>query len=800
MTSAEFKDIYDNIVEMFGKRLLVTMIAGGVTITECGVIEKTTDSAVVMRTDTGRVRFFSISSIFSMEPAGEYENAVSEQEKAPLFPKKPTEPKSEKQRAYSKKDYSEEIARFIKENDEAQKKSNQIINILSNAKKNSALSEKEGRLCAALKEFLEEFDGNRSACLFAADIYEQMERYADAVAVYKFCGEADSAKYCAQQAGDPEMAERIAPVVLHKAQKPETDGTVGNISCTGRIDSWSKEGIYGFLWSDQEHQGTNRIFFHLSSVKDEALRAYLYALPRLSSQVIPVTFSIGKYNGQPSATRIQAAGNFNFTQPAQAPVQIKTGFLAEYNRFNEFGRVSDGTAEYNFFSSACRDPYLLHYLQKTMSLSNIDICFTLRKHKDKYVVDKMAAAEKGRERILSELGTMERNPDFEAKTIETLLTESEASADPANIPPYKELPLWTDDDAKRRQETKPTAPARPANRGYSPLLGRLLYDPASADPCQQGQDLKSTEPEKAEKYFLDSLQRGIRVETALPSLIDVYNRIKDDPCEEGLPLLDYFGTKIESEKISNLKISMLQKSRRHEELVKEIDKILPKTYNSGRRKHFLLIKAISLNKLKQYAESIAVLKNYGELVSANANHNEILSADRLMATNHYLAGDRKTAKQLAEKILAFNANDSIATAIMNDEIQHMGPSSLSEYEAENIGNDMLAGDSPAGNALTRNLLTKDVPTSDSNALASDALTSDTLTSDTLANGTSAGDSDTLASDTLTSDMLTSDTLANGTLTGNSDTLAGSTLTHNSDTLPPREASSDNDGKQDIMST
>lgn len=704
MTSAEFRDIYDNIVEMFGNRLLVTMIANGVSVTECGVIEKITDSAVVMRADSGRVRFFSISSIFSMEPAVEYEKAVSsEAETEPSSPDSETQPSektaetpendphrdepAKEPEKYSKKDYSEEIGRFIKENAEAQKKSNQIVNILSNAKKNRALSEKEGRLCMALKDFLEEFGNNRSACLFAADIYEQMERYGDAIAVYKFCGETDSAKYCAHQAGDPEMAERIAPFAPKTPQNAEIRRPAPNAPCTGRIENWSKEGIYGFLWSDQELQGTHRIFFHLSSVKDEALRTHLYRLPKLTGQVIPVTFFLGKYNGQPSATRIQPAGTFNFNQAPQAPVQIRNGFLAEYNRFNEFGRISDGEAEYNFFSSASRDPYLLQYLQKAMAPSNIDVCFTLKKHKDKYVVDRMAATEKGRERILSELGTVKADPAFEAKSMEELLTENDPAAGPMNVPAYRELPLWTDNDEDKRREIKPAVSTLPADRGYSPLLGRVLYDPKSADPCQQGQDLKHTEPEKAEKYFLDALQRGIRVETALPSLIDVYNRIKDDPCEDGFPLLDYFGINIDSEKLSNLRISMLQKAKRHEELIKEIDKILPKTYNTGKRKHFLLIKAISLNKLKQYAESITVLESYKKLVLPNGNHNEILSADRLIATNHYLAGNHKTAKQLAEKILAFNANDSIASAIIKDEVQQIGASNLSEYGAGDIEND-----------------------------------------------------------------------------------------------------------------
>lgn len=106
-----------------------------------------------------------------------------------------------------------------------------------------------------------------------------------------------------------------------------------------------------------------------------------------SSSGYRVSYTIGKnIKGDKAADKIRLID--------ESVIERKTGFISEYNRFEEFGRISCESKEYNFILDAVSDPYLKADILDSYNLEMIDVTFIPSKKNEKKIATDIVSVVK----------------------------------------------------------------------------------------------------------------------------------------------------------------------------------------------------------------------------------------------------------------------------------------------------------------------------------------------------------------------------------------------------------------------
>lgn len=575
-------------------------------------------------------------------------------------------------------DHGKEIKEYRKENKEARQAADQINSILNDARKNHALGTKKGKIKELLLTFLEQYHSDKPACYFAAKLYIEIEEYQEAISVYKYCEDENNALYLAQEKGLLDQYEFIKPKQFVTENKKETNDKYYK----GVISLWNPEKRFGLIHMETKICGipSDIITFHLSSVSDKALCTFLFEQPAEHIvNKIHVLYKIGIYNERICAAFIENDG----TDLLNCSV-IRTGFIGEYNRLNEYGRIFDPERPgntYGFIRNAViHDPYLVYYLNNFLKFQEIEVKYVLGADKNgRSIASHIISTQSGRNTIINAIGkvpgTEKFDSDIEKKRMEALLG-MKSSKDYFHVNYVQEfypLPLWdgtpiTKEEINKDIEIKEDLYKESEGNLEDPLKGRDLYDRGCKDPYSKGYTYMTTQkPDLAKEYFLDSIQKGIKVESALSSLITVLCRIEKDPYSYGIRFLVYYEHMITEEKNFNLRMMLLQKSTYYEKMTEEIDRYIPYVYNPTKKMHYLQLKAYALAKLEQYGEAADVMYEFQKIALSEKKEDEIASSEKRIALYSYLNNDYDKAVAIAGKLLQRDSHDNIALAIINRE-------------------------------------------------------------------------------------------------------------------------------------
>lgn len=144
----------------------------------------------------------------------------------------------------------------------------------------------------------------------------------------------------------------------------------------GKITRFEISKNFGFI--------DNKVFFYINQVIDEELQELLYTSATSGYQV---SYTIGKNKkGDKAADKIRLIG--------ESVIERKSGFISEFDRFEEFGRIICESKEYNFILDAVSDPYLKADILDSYNLEMIDVTFVpSKKNKKKIATDIVSAME-----------------------------------------------------------------------------------------------------------------------------------------------------------------------------------------------------------------------------------------------------------------------------------------------------------------------------------------------------------------------------------------------------------------------
>ena len=402
---------------------------------------------------------------------------------------------------------------------------------------------------------------------------------------------------------------------------------------TGCITRFETSKNFGFI--------DNKIFFYINQVIDEKLQELLYTSISSGYQV---SYIIGKNTkGNKAADKIRLIGADVFER--------KTGFISQYNRFDEFGRISSENKEYNFVLDSVSDPYLKANILDSYNPETIDVTFVpSAKNKKKIAIDIISATAYDKEMIESWL-----NSKY-IKQSEVDAWERKKKVKNSRFVPYEYEPLIAFESERAVVESDNNSTESIVSRGYCNKAHYYLF---------------SGDLQNAEKWYLKAIQIGEKLETAVPDLNSIYMRTGQ--LDKSVELLDGYSRVLKRDVYLNLKVQTLDKLKKHdEEFVKICEELLESTDATTRKMHFLLKLGQVYNDLAKYEKGLIYYdkwerlkkQNFGNSASYELAHINMLQGKAFAL---YKLGKVDEAKVVADKILNLKNTDTLALAIKNGE-------------------------------------------------------------------------------------------------------------------------------------
>lgn len=431
------------------------------------------------------------------------------------------------------------------------------------------------------------------------------------------------------------LTSQYAPILDSDEQTAET---IENIEVQedfiGTITRFETSKNFGFI--------DHKVFFYITQVIDEELQELLFTS---ASSGYRVSYTIGKnIKGDKAADKIRLIG--------ERVVERKKGFISEYNRLDEFGRISCDGKEYNFILDSVSDPYLKADILDSNNLEMIDVTFVPSKKNNK----KIATS------IVSDVS-------YERETIESwvksrLIKQSEvdawekkkAQANHNLFVPFMYESLMPLEQEQAVVEINNSTVGPIASRGHCNKAHYYLF---------------SGDLQNAEFWYLEAIKIGEKLETAVPDLNSIYMRTGQ--LDKSIALLDKYSHVLKRDVYLNLKVQTLDKLKKHDdEFVSVCEELLENTDAVTRKMHFLLKLGQVCNDLTQYIMGIRYFdrweklkkQNFGSSASYELAHINMLQGKAFAL---YKLGKIEEAKEIANKILVLKNADTLALAIINEE-------------------------------------------------------------------------------------------------------------------------------------
>ena len=396
---------------------------------------------------------------------------------------------------------------------------------------------------------------------------------------------------------------------------------------TGYITRFETNKNWGFI--------DNKVFFYINQVIDEELQKLLYTS---TSSGYLVSYTIGRNErGDKAADKIRLIG------------ESKTGFISEYNRFDQFGRIISENIEYNFILNSVSDPYLKADILDSDNYETIDVIFVpSKKNKKNIAIDIISATTYNKNTIKSWMNS----ELIEQSAIDAWEKRKKAKKKIFVPYVYESLrPLEVEQVVSEINNNSVVA-----SRGY----------------CSKAhQYLVNGELQKAERYYLKAKELGEKLETVVPDLNTVYMRTGQ--IDKSMDLLDSYSHVLKRDVYLNLKFQTLDKLKKYdEEFFGVCEELLKSAEAITTKMHLLLRLGQVCNKLAKYEKSLEYFNIWEKLKKQTGESDasyESLYINMLQGKAFALCNLERSdeAKTVASKILSLKSEDQLAMAIINGE-------------------------------------------------------------------------------------------------------------------------------------
>lgn len=362
----------------------------------------------------------------------------------------------------------------------------------------------------------------------------------------------------------------------------------------GIVSFYNPNGGYGSI----KNLNGGHIYFHIRQVKDVELQRILATDNNYKRRV---TYTRGiNFKGQIAADAIQLDTDYD-DETVEAEYAYD-GFLDDYLIDQERGIIRSGNKSYNFVFSAIKDPLLYaEMMSRPYGVLDLEVRFNARNHKSKKTkkVSKIAVDIVGK-KIYSE----SEIKDF---ITQKLVTKSEVDEwlgvkkaknqgsfrevayeplDPiisvaeentaAVIAPVKTLNTVRSKTVDTRKGEKQAVALILPKHGVNPFAA-LKKDNSGKKYFQDAHrymvgrknstgDIIGVDLDKAEELFIKAIQAMDQTNSSVANLVNIYIKRGDEYIVKGLQLLEAYGYLFPPEKLTNLRIQLIDKSGNNEAL------------------------------------------------------------------------------------------------------------------------------------------------------------------------------------------------------------------------------------------
>ena len=421
----------------------------------------------------------------------------------------------------------------------------------------------------------------------------------------------------------------------------------------GKITWYEQSTRHGYI--------DGKVKFQLAQVEDEKLRAALNK-KGLWNDSIKVEYILGEFNLKVLADRITLATDEIIPDDDKT---IYTGYLNSYNKIQDYGRVTDEWGiPYGFRMDAILDPCLKKYLEENF-ISPLEVKFTLKLYKNKKVVSQL---------ILSEANSRNLRKQYGLSTDVASIKFQDENFTP--LPKYQPLKS-VQNNFSNAPKIFPNRNFTPVNTNFKTWMTPYSYSIGKSSVYRRGCFyMQEKEYEKAEICFKESMLDEDYFEKSLKSLISIYLKL-DGQVENGIKLLKENEERLDVDTVTNLKIQLFDKARMVDELIAELQKGIANSFKITQKLHYFNKLAHEYRLKKDYH---AAIDYYNEWIKEKRRNSHKLSTlpslDSIemsvkqgIAVCKYFIGDKDEAQSIARELLRLRADNTTATAIIEDKLQ-----------------------------------------------------------------------------------------------------------------------------------
>lgn len=478
--------------------------------------------------------------------------------------------------------------------------------------------------------------------------------------------------------------------ILSNAVSNETDlfneaVEIQEVVYKGTISYYNKNGGNGMI----KNIDGSSIYFYIKQVKDLELQRILATESNYKRNVTYITGI--NFRGQIAADAIELDDE---ELGENTEVEYKyEGYFDDYDTIERRGKIrSNNNKLFNFIFDAIKDPLLYAEImsrpydvldnlvvkfntkdyksKKTKKTSEIayDIC-GVKKYSQKEIDELLLQRDVTKKEVNDWLGVNnERNVgyfravDYEPLKAIDSVVQQEASSEGIFIKPG----LSTNNHTKSRSGEKEAVSIlldsnieNPFSNLKRDISGRKYFQEAHrymVGRKNNNGEIVGVDLERAEELFIQSIKAMDQTSSSVANLVNIYIKQGGEYIIKGLQLLEEYGSLFPSEKLTNLRIQLIDKSGNVDALEKILLSAIPNCVKKiTRRQYMTKIAGLYYKQekwemaIKWFQESIAYLdKNKSEFTQYQSLRNNNL---RPLIIAKYLIGEKDEAIVLSKKFL-----------------------------------------------------------------------------------------------------------------------------------------------------
>ena len=491
----------------------------------------------------------------------------------------------------------------------------------------------------------------------------------------------------------------------------------------GIITFYNKNGGNGMI----KNLDGGSIYFYIKQVKDLELQKILATEANYKRKV---TYTRGiNFKGEIAADSIELDG-------VEDTVIVETdyeyeGFFDDYDVYENRGRIRSGNKLFNFVFEAIKDPLLYaEIMSRPYSVLELSIKFNARDHKSKKtkkaskiaydicgvkeysqqeIEDFISQKYITRTEVNEWLGVVPENKssyfrptEYEPLDGVKIINESrKVNKKTDDIPTVERKERYSEHLLKEKEAVDillATAGENPFSKLKKDTSGRKYFQEAHhymTGAKDINGHIVGIDLEKAEIYFIKAIEAGEQVNSAIANLSNnVYIQMGGEYVIKGLQLLDMYGYLFPEDKLTDMRIQLIDKSGNLEALELIYQSAIPRVNKKSKALHYMSKLAGIYFKRKEWDKAVQWFNKSIRFIDENKKEfpqYAILKKGimRSLIISNYNAGNETIANEQAHKYIELAPEDIVIKSIIEGVYKVKDNAEIieefSELIEENIG-------------------------------------------------------------------------------------------------------------------